>query len=101
MTIKVNLQGFNKLVDSTRKEFNKVSNEAYDFFIKETPIRSGNARRNTSLVNNKSIQAVYPYAQRLDQGWSKQSPEGMTAPTIEHIQTVLIPKAVRRINSGK
>ncbi len=63
----------------------KVSDEAYRFFVGATPIKSGNARRNTNLVNN-SIEANYPYAQRLETGYSKQAPRGMTEPTIEHIR---------------
>ena len=44
-----------------------------------TPVRSGNARRKTTATA-KSIQANYAYAQRLDQGYSKQAPQGMTEP---------------------
>lgn len=101
MTIKMDLRGFNRTVDNTKKEFDRMVKDAHAFFVKETPIRTGNARRNTALVNNKRIEATYPYAQRLDEGWSKQSPDGMTAPTEEHIQNVLVPRALRRINGGK
>lgn len=57
-----------------------VAQLAYPVFYKNTPRRSGNARNNTKL-NKNTIQADYPYAQRLDQGYSKQSPDGMTEPT--------------------
>jgi hypothetical protein len=58
----------------------KLAKEAYNYFVAITPIDSGNARRNTSLKGDE-IHASYPYAKRLDQGWSKQAPGGMTKPT--------------------
>jgi hypothetical protein len=48
-------------------------------FKKLTPIRTGNARRRTNL-KNQTIQANYPYVQPLDQGASRQAPQGMTVP---------------------
>ena len=48
-------------------------------FKKLTPIRTGNARRRTNL-RNQTIQANYPYVQPLDQGASRQAPDGMTRP---------------------
>lgn len=62
----------------------KLASEAYDEFVKNTPVRSGNARRKTRLIGNK-IRARYPYATRLDKGYSKQSPRGMSQPTREYI----------------
>ena len=58
---------------------------AFDVFYKNTPVRTGNARRNTG-VQNSQIDAAYPYAGRLDEGYSKQSPRGMTVPTIKFLQ---------------
>lgn len=50
-----------------------------------TPYRSGNARRNTRTTD-RTIEADYPYAERLDNGWSKQNGGvGMTRPTLEWI----------------
>lgn len=62
-----------------------MANGAYTIFYKNTPVRSGNARRNTELRRDE-IQARYPYAQRLDEGYSKQSPKGMVEPTIKWLQ---------------
>jgi len=62
-----------------------LAKEAYDYFKRETPIRSGNARNNTRLQGDE-IWADYAYAQRLDEGYSKQSPNGMTKPTEKFIQ---------------
>lgn len=62
------------------KQLAKYPQDAEAKFVSLTPIRSGNARNNTNLKNNDTIEASYPYAQRLDQGWSKQAPMGMTRP---------------------
>lgn len=80
--IKTNI---NKTLKSMQRKIDNIPNDAYKFFVKETPIRSGNARRKTTLKNKKIIDANYPYAQRLDEGYSKQSPQGMTEPTMDFI----------------
>lgn len=59
-----------------------------DQFQSVTPIRSGNARSKTKLEGNE-IQANYPYANRLNEGWSKQADQGMTDPTIEWVRQEL------------
>jgi hypothetical protein len=58
---------------------------ALDQFVIETPRKTGNAQNNTYLKGN-TIYANYPYAQRLEDGWSKQAPKGMVEPTIKHVQ---------------
>lgn len=63
----------------------KMAREAYDVFVENTPIKTGNARNNTILKKNE-IHAEYPYATRLDQGWSKQSPDGMVEPTMQFLE---------------
>jgi hypothetical protein len=68
-----------KDIKRIKQELAKVPRDAELQFVALTPIRSGNARRNTNLVGNQ-IQANYPYAQRLDEGWSKQAPRGITRP---------------------
>jgi hypothetical protein len=60
-----------------------------------TPIQSGNARNKTKLRGNK-IQSNYPYAGRLDSGWSKQAPKGFTEPTIEFMDKN-VDKLIKRI----
>lgn len=78
-----------QIKDQTRDT--KIAREAFDVFKRNTPMASGNARRNTRLVNNE-IRADYPYAGRLDQGYSDKSPNGMTEPTLEAIK-----KYIKRI----
>jgi hypothetical protein len=85
--LKMNVQITNNikpLLEKQKKAIAKLPDEAYKVFVKETPVRSGNARRKTKLKKNV-INADYPYAQRLDEGYSKQSPEGMVKPTEEYI----------------
>ena len=78
----------------------KMAQAAHKEFVKNTPVGKpstwksgkapknyvpGNARRRTTLQNS-DIVADYPYATRLDNGWSKQSPNGMVEPTIKFLQ---------------
>ena len=66
---------------------------AIDTFVDFTPKDKGNARNKTRLKGN-DIHADYPYAVRLDQGYSKQKGGvGMTKPTIKAVQKYLADKA--------
>lgn len=62
-----------------------ITEVAYKAFVKYTPERSGNARRNTKKSGN-AIDANYAYAQRLEEGWSSKAPKGMTEPTIKDVR---------------
>jgi hypothetical protein len=93
-----------KMLSKMKKELKDVPKEAYQFFLKQTPVKTGNAKRNTRLKGN-TIQANYQYAEVLDKGrhmtsrgmrGSEQAPEGMTKPTEEFIQ-----KRVNKIVQGK
>lgn len=72
--------GITPILKGMKQQLAKYPQDAEDEFVRLTPVRSGNARRNTNLRNNDTIVASYPYAQRLDEGWSKQAPNGMTKP---------------------
>lgn len=63
-----------------KKELSKLPQESLKEFKALTPIRSGNARSKTRLQGQNTISADYQYAQRLDEGHSRQAPEGMTKP---------------------
>jgi hypothetical protein len=63
-----------------REEIKKLPQRSLTKFKELTPIDKGNARRKTRLQGTDKIVADYPYAQRLDEGWSKQAPKGMTEP---------------------
>ena len=68
-----------------RQRFGTLPKLAFDHWKKITPRRSGNAKRQTRL-RGSTIEARYPYAKRLDEGWSKQAPRGMSTPTFEFIK---------------
>lgn len=78
----------NTTLDNLRtaiQQLKQLPQETYNYFVAKTPIDTGNARRNTR-INNKVITAQYPYAQRLDEGWSKQAPDGMIKPTEQFVK---------------
>ena len=66
----------------------QLAQAAYTTFYVNTPLRTGNARNHTS-VKGDTISAAYPYATRLDNGYSRKSPNGMSKPTIAFIQKYL------------
>jgi hypothetical protein len=70
------------------RDLKKLPHEAFEVFKAATPIKSGQARRNTKLVGS-TIEANYNYAQVLDKGSSRQAPEGMTTPTDKFIKSKL------------
>jgi hypothetical protein len=67
------------------KAIDTLPEDAHAEFIKNTPVRTGNARRNTQLQNNKIV-ANYNYSQELEDGRSRQAPNGMIEPTEQWIQ---------------
>lgn len=75
-------------LDRIQRELRELPKEAYNFWVGITPKQSGNARRNTNL-SGKTITANYPYARRLDEGYSKQAPKGMSTPTEAYIRRLL------------
>jgi hypothetical protein len=66
-----------------------VMPKAYNFFKEITPIKNGNARRNTRLDNQNTIKTNYKYAGVLDSGSSKQAPQGMSQPTTKKIKELV------------
>lgn len=98
--MRVNSRGFSRMIAMAEKATEQIQVEAFKYFRDITPIRSGNAQRRTRLSGD-TIVGDYPYGARLDEGWSKQAPGGMTQPTVDYIEKTLIPQAVRRINRGK
>jgi hypothetical protein len=87
-----------KQLDKIKKDLTarNLASIAFDYFrdgkkvsgvpgnFKGTPEDTGNARRNTKLSGD-NILAQYPYAGRLDQGYSPKAPDGMSNPTAEYI----------------
>jgi hypothetical protein len=61
-----------------------LAKEAYRVFRENTPVDTGNAYKKT-ILKDDTIEARYPYAQRLDQGYSPKKPQGMSKPTADFI----------------
>lgn len=95
MSVTLTVNTMTNSLKRIQKKLNQVPKEAYTEFVSDTPIRSGNARRKTRL-QGKTINANYPYAKRLDEGYSQQAPEGMSKPTEDFIK-----KRVAAILKGK
>jgi len=66
----------------------EVMEDAGEYFKKITPKNKGNAQNNTK-TKETTITAGYPYAGRLDDGWSKKAPKGMSGPTEKEIDNLI------------
>lgn len=85
MPITVDSREFNNLLDRAMREVKLSWTDTGNYFHRITPRDTGNARRNTRL-KDKQILADYGYAGRLDEGWSKQAPIGMSDPSIDFFE---------------
>jgi hypothetical protein len=95
MSVTLTVNKITSSLKNIQKKLDNLPKEAFTEFVKDTPIRSGNARRKTKL-NGNTITAGYAYAKRLDEGYSPQSPDGMTKPTEDFIK-----KRMAQILKGK
>ena len=80
-----NMSAVSKMFTEAEKVAATLPKETYDYFVDSTPIRTGNARRSTRL-RGSTIDANYNYAERLDEGYSRQAPKGMSAPTEKFLE---------------
>lgn len=83
--MKVDARIFDKRMKKLSKLPEHLLDEALEFMKENTPAQSGHARDNTVRRGNKIV-ADYAYAARLDDGYSRQAPQGFTKPTIEQMQ---------------
>ena len=87
MTIRIRTGNLNRFFGRLKDLPERVMKRAEPVMQQKTPKKSGNARSKTKLQpGNKSIKAGYPYAKRLNEGWSRQAPNGFTDPTIKYIK---------------
>lgn len=86
------------MLDQLSHMGDQIMPPAGEYFRNITPVREGNAKRNTS-TRGKTIHAKYPYAGRLNEGYSKQAPKGMVDPTIDHMRK-LVKDFVGDLNRG-
>jgi hypothetical protein len=98
MRIKTDIRATTEMLKNAEDVADTLVQRGYEYFRDKTPVRSGNARRNTRR-DRDSIVADYMYAERLDQGYSNQAPKGMSDPTIDYIQQQLDIE-VRKLNNG-
>jgi hypothetical protein len=85
-------KAFTKQMASAKLINTEIAQPILDYFKKVTPKKSGYARNHTKLIKNNSmltINADYPYATTLDEGSSKQAPDGMTAPAEKELERLV------------
>lgn len=95
MRITINAKQFDALMKDLDIMPTAVMKTLYPFYVNKTPVKSGNARNKTKL-NRLKISSKYPYAERLDTGWSSQAPKGFTDPSIDQLEQ-LIKNYVKRV----
>ena len=81
--LKVDDSEVRQMFKSLSSDIAKAWTESGTFFKNATPVRSGNARNQTRTSADR-ISGDYAYAGRLDEGYSKQAPQGMSDPTLEY-----------------
>ena len=86
---KIDIIGIKELSGALVKETEALLNSTAAIYAEEarknTPKRSGNARRNWSKTINKhgfEVENRVPYIERLEAGSSKQAPRGIIRPTL-------------------
>jgi len=94
MHVKMTKNTITPSLKKMQKQLEKVPKKTYRYWLKKTPYKSGNAKRKTTLYK-ETITLSYPYAKRLDEGWSKQARKGMSKPTYRYWQR-LIRKIMRK-----
>jgi len=97
MSVTLQVNTITASVKKIQRQLDRLPKEAYQVFKDNTPVKTGNARRSTTL-KGKTIEAQYQYAKVLDKGrhmtnrgmrGSDQAPVGMTKPTEQFIQSRL------------
>lgn len=66
------------------REIRSIMPKAYKVWVQNTPKDQGSAKSKTFLKGN-TIHANYQYAEKLDDGYSAKSPNGMSQPTTDFI----------------
>lgn len=70
------------------RQVRKISDDLFTALKKFTPVRSGRARRAWRKKDGRykfTMSNKVPYAGRLEQGYSKQSPKGITRPAVREV----------------
>jgi hypothetical protein len=86
--MRVDTKQFDKLTKQLDKLAPESVKKAGAYFKRITPKDTGNARNKTK-TKGTTIEANYGYAGRLDEGWSRQAPDGMSDPTIAQLTKII------------
>lgn len=66
-----------------------ISTDLFNTVKQFTPVRSGRAKRSWRLRKERKysyeVSNRVPYIDRLDEGYSKQAPQGMTRPALREV----------------
>lgn len=98
--LRVTITNANKVATGLSKDVDQIVRQVSQELLKQlqrfTPVRSGRAKRGYRLNKRKKynyeVVNRVPYIERLDEGYSKQSPNGMTRPAIRAVSN----KRIRR-----
>ena len=76
----------------------------YRVYKDTTPVKTGNAKSKTGVktsskpsARGNQIQAKYGYANKLDEGWSRQAPDGMSKGAIDEMDN-FVDEYINRID---
>jgi HK97 gp10 family phage protein len=72
-----------------KKLVSRLADEVYTDARQNTPVKTGNARKNWNKKITKTGAVVdnkVPYIERLEAGASKQAPKGIIGPTLSQIK---------------
>ena len=72
------------------KGLNKFPTNALKKVKELTPVKTGNARNHTKLIQNKTITGDYSYSGALNEGKSRQAPNGIVEPFIPWAEEQLL-----------
>ena len=100
MGLRVDTREVDKMFEDLMDMDKDVMADAFETFKESTPEDTGYAKNTATKLKKKKknyyIHAQYPYAKRLDEGWSKKKPKGMTAPTERKIDD-LVAQYIKRV----
>ena len=86
--MRIDTRNFDKLTKQLEQLAPSSVKEAGAYFKRITPKDTGNARSKTK-TRKLTIEANYAYAGKLDEGYSRQAPQGMSEPTIAELEKII------------
>ena len=100
MGLRVDTREVDKMFEDLIDMDKDVMTDAFETFKENTAKDTGYARDKATKLKQKRknyyIHAQYGYAKRLDEGWSRNKPKGMTDPTTREIDD-LVERYIKRV----